>query len=386
MTILGLYRVMSLSAGLGLISAHVALATSPIQQLTDTPASNIRPAWSPDGRRVAFQSNRTGTYQVYIVDVDGSNESRIGAADTDDRHPAWSPDGSLIAIDSGREGLREIWTIDVASGARTQVTRLGAVASFPSWGPDGTISFYLYRDGVLDIWLVGSDGSNPRRLTTGLASEQNNQCTFACHSATWSPDGRRLAYAAADQAQVWTMRASDGGDPVRVSSDGDGGRSHFPEYLADGRLTYVTEHVTPGRSWTDVWAIGPGGPESRDAVLKDVQAQGPFEFSSDGQWMLFSSPRSGNFDIFLVPLTPEGKEALKVQSANADPAPALAARESGQTAAATRAPAASRRTIPTSALPPTASLFLAGVAGIGALWLAVEIAIRIGRSRRSNGS
>jgi Tol biopolymer transport system component len=311
------------------------------------------------------------------VDVDGSNEGRIGAADTDDRHPAWSPDGSLVAVDSGREALREIWTIDVATGARIQVTRLGAVASFPSWGPNGTISFYLYRGGVLDLWSVGSDGSDPRPLTNGLASEQNNQCTFACHAAAWSPDGGRLAYATADQAQVWTMRSSDGGDPVRVSSDQDGGRSHFPEYLADGRLTYVTEHVTPGRSWTDVWAVRPGGAEPREAVLKDVQAQGPFEFSPDGQRMLFSSPRSGNFDIFLVPLTSQGKEALKVQSADAELAPALAARASGQ--------AASRGTAPASGSPLSASLFLVGVAGIGALWLAVEIAIRVSRSRRSNG-
>jgi Tol biopolymer transport system component len=384
-TTLNLFRVISLATCLALASAHVALATAPIQQLTDDPASDLRPAWSPDGKRIAFQSNRNGTYQVYLVDPDGSNERPISTADSDDRHPAWSPDGSLIAVDSGGETLREIWMIDVATGARTQVTRLAAIASFPSWGPNGTISFYLYRDGVLDLWSVGSDGTNPRPLTNGLASEQNNQCTFACHAAAWSPDGGRLAYATADQAQVWTMRASDGGDPVRVSSDGDGGRSHFPAYLPDGRLMYVTEHVTPGRSWTDVWAVWPGGPEPREAVLRDVPAQGPFEFSSDGQRMLFSSPRSGNFDIFLVPLTPEGKAALKVQSADAEPAPALGARLPGQEAE-TRAPASSRGSTPAGGSPLSASVFLLGLAGIGVLWLAVEIGLRVrGGSKRSNG-
>src|SRR5437870_5193815 len=98
-----------------------------------------------------------------------------------------------------------------------QLTNDGASDIRPVWSPAGTrLSFYVYRNGTLDLWSVGVDGSNARPLTNGLASEQKNQCTFACHVAPWSPDGSRLAYSTAGQAEVWTMRASDGSDAVRV--------------------------------------------------------------------------------------------------------------------------------------------------------------------------
>src|SRR5215207_9265987 len=107
MTVVRLFRGVALVACLGLASAHVALSASPIQQLTNDTASDVRPVWSPDGKRIAFQSNRTRLYQVYVMDADGSNEQRLSTADADDRHPAWSPDGTTIAVDSGTEALRE---------------------------------------------------------------------------------------------------------------------------------------------------------------------------------------------------------------------------------------------------------------------------------------
>jgi len=331
-----LFRAVVFVACLGLASGNIALSASPIQQLTDDRASDIRAVWSADGTRVAFQTNRSKLYQVYIMDADGSNERRLTEGDVDDRHPSFSPDGRRVAVDSGTDATREIWTIDVDTGARTQVTQLGAISTFPSWSPDGArLSFYTYRNGVLDLWSVGLDGSSPRRLTNGLASEQKNQCTFACHAAPWSPDGTRLAYSTAGQGEVWTMLAADGSDPVRVSPSSDAGSSHFPVYLADGRLLYVTEHVTPGQAWTDVWAVRPGTGEPREALMQDVQAQGPFEFSSDGEWLLFSSPRGGNFDVYRVPLTPDGKDAMKIRSGDTEPAAGLAAR--AHEAAAARA-------------------------------------------------
>ena len=130
--------------------------------------------------------------------------------------------------------------------------------SFPSWSPDGSrLSFYVYQKATLELWTVNKDGSKPVQMTQGLASEAKSQCTFACHGAAWSQDGARLAYADGDQKNVFTMRSDDGSDQVKVSVDDPSGRSHFPVYLADGRLAYVTEHINPGQSWTDVWAVRP---------------------------------------------------------------------------------------------------------------------------------
>src|SRR5438309_10311630 len=130
------FRALYLAALLALVTAYVSEAASPIRQLTNTTASNIRPAWSPDGKRIAFQSNRDGPYHIYVMDADGSNGRQLTSGDADDRHPAWSPDGKLIAIDSGDQVTREIYVVDASSRQRTQITRLGGIASFPSWSPD----------------------------------------------------------------------------------------------------------------------------------------------------------------------------------------------------------------------------------------------------------
>src|SRR6202022_1908398 len=79
----------------------------------------------------------------------------------------------------------------------TQITNLDAFASFPSFSPDGSrLSFYVYQKGSLELWTVNKDGSKAVQMTQGLASENKSQCTFACHMASWSPDGcRRRSHA-----------------------------------------------------------------------------------------------------------------------------------------------------------------------------------------------
>jgi Tol biopolymer transport system component len=313
-----LFRAVCLAAFLALITAYVSSAASPIRQLTNTTAANVRPAYSPDGKRIAFQSNRDGPYQIFVMDADGGNVTQLTSGDADNRHPAWSPDGRLIAIDSGTDAVREIWTIEVSSKRRTQVTNLGAIASFPSFSPDGKgLSFYVYQTSSMDLWLTAADGrGTPARLTRNLASVDNNQCTFACHAAAWSRDGSRLALSDGDSSRVIIISAS-GGTPTPISPPDE--RSHFPIYLADGRIIYVTEHVTIDQSWTDLWAVTPDRGTDRTEIATQVQLQGPFEFSADARQLLFSSPRSGNFEIYAVTLDAEGKAALATKPQRISP-------------------------------------------------------------------
>jgi Tol biopolymer transport system component len=310
-------RVLFVALAVTLLTAHVsAVAASPIRQLTDSTATNVRPALSADGKSIAFQSNRDGPYHIFVMNADGSNLRQLTSGDDrDDRHPSWSPDGKLIAFDSGDALNREIWIVDVASKNRTQVTKLGMITQFPSFSPDGrTIAFFNYTRGTMDLWTVGIDGNNAAAVTKQLAAESNNQCTFACHAARWSPDGSRIALSDGNNARVLLMASLTSTSLTPISPVEE--KSHFPVFLADGRIVYVSEHVTLDQSYTVLWIVDPNNTTSARIQLADnIQAQGPFELNKDGTELLFSSPRSGNFEIYAVTLDAAGKAALQQKTA-----------------------------------------------------------------------
>jgi Tol biopolymer transport system component len=364
---LALFRATCLAVFIALLTAYVSEAASPIRQLTSTTAQNFRPALSPDGNRIAFQSDRDGRSHIYVMDSDGGNVMQITRGDSDDRHPSWSPDGRSLAIDSGSDLHREIWTVDVSSKRRTQITRLGAIASFPSWSPNGKrITFYVYESAamVTDLWLTTPDGSSPTRLTRQLASVANNQCTSACHAASWSPDSSRIALSDGDLSRVIIISAL-GGLPTPISPSGE--HSHFPIFLPDGRIVYVTEHVSIDQSWTDIWAIDPDRSSMRAEIATQVQLQGPFEFSADAGRLLFASPRSGNFEIYSVTLDEAGKAALAIRPQRISPAmPATAGRDAG------------------FGLPATAEPYLLGFGLLALLAAGVEGAMRARRRSRTD--
>ncbi len=308
--------------------------TPGIIQLTDDQAINVRPAWSPDNRMIAFQSNRdsTNAYHIFVMNADGSNQRQLTKGERDDRHPVWMPDGKSILFDSDDGKVEEIWMVNVADGGEKQITHLGAEANFASPSPDGQqISFFLFKNQVLDLWTAHIDGSDAKPLTKELASAQNNQCTFACHQAAWSPNGQTLAYTQGDHDSVWTIH-SDGSDAQSVVSNDD--RNHFPWFMPDGRLGYITEHVSPAQSWTDAWLYDPKTDSQPTLMLGQMSPQGPFEWSSDYKKVLFHSPRSGSFEIYMVDLTaPDGLAALQGKSvplghAAAPPNPAPASSSS----------------------------------------------------------
>src|SRR5207245_6606320 len=106
MTRMLLVRVLCLAACVAFVSGGTTVGASPIRQLTQTSASNLRPVWSPDGKRIAFQTNRDGPYHIYVMDADGGNVSQLTNRDSVDRDPPWRPDGKLLAVDSGDTATR----------------------------------------------------------------------------------------------------------------------------------------------------------------------------------------------------------------------------------------------------------------------------------------
>lgn len=179
-------------------------------------AEDRDPAWSPDGGRIAFSSDRDGIMEVYVLTVDGSTRP-VRITHDGGRQPAWSPDGQRIAFTSERDGNQEIYLTNQDGTDPVRLTTSAAADFDPVWSPDGTqIAFASERDGNAEIYLMNSDGTRPRRVTDDPAPDD---------SPDWSPDGLRLAFARTwcDGAvtctpTVFVLNVASPGDPQAIAS------------------------------------------------------------------------------------------------------------------------------------------------------------------------
>jgi Tol biopolymer transport system component len=195
----------------------VSADRSRLTRLTNHPAWDADPAWSPDGERIAFRSNRHGNWEIYVMNADGSAVSRLTNNPAFDAEPAWSPDGTRIAFSSdrfvSRSGVR-VTGIYIMNADGSAVTAPIAPGGYfhPDWSPDGqTITFHSMRDGAPvypthDIWAMNVDGSRLTRLT--------NVDGFDGYAA-WSPDGGQIAFNRGNA--IYVMNA-DGSAAKRLSA------------------------------------------------------------------------------------------------------------------------------------------------------------------------
>ena len=150
------------------------------QNLTNNPLNDRGPSWSPDGKQIAFASRRDGhfenelaiTYEIYVMDADGGNQQRLTENRKNDWEPSWSPDGKRIAFQSDRKGdLQnfETYVMDADGGNPQRLTENRVHDKEPSWSPDGErIAFWSYRPGHFqsaEIYVMDADGDNLQNLS-----------------------------------------------------------------------------------------------------------------------------------------------------------------------------------------------------------------------------
>ncbi len=282
-----------------------------ITQLTHDPGNALHPAWSPDNRLIAFESNRDGPFHIYVMNADGSGARALTRGENDTRRPVWTPDGKSILYDLFDGVHQDIWSVNPADGSRKQLTRVDGLADFATVSPDGQqLVFYLYKDMTLNLWTARADGTGAKPLTSDLADARRLQPTMSWHQAAWSLDSQWLAYTGGNGISIWIMRR-DGSEARSIIDDGE--TNHFPRFLADGRLAYVTEYVPPkyGAAWTNLWTCELKSGQ-RTPVYQFMSMQEPVAWNSDLSKLAFASPRNGHFDIYLIDVNaPGGLEALR---------------------------------------------------------------------------
>jgi predicted Ser/Thr protein kinase len=196
-------------------------ATKNLRQLTGLTGkqgNNTWPAWSPKGDRIAFNSDRGGKVQVYVMNADGSDPVRLTKQPVPERDPAWSPDGKQIAFAVDGKGGWGIYLADVAGKLPPKEVHhigQGPVAGYsPAWAPDGRkLAFAAPAAGKADLQIHVLDlDHNTTKPFTNLQGDSTNPA--------WAPDGAMIAFRHAGEKEVLYVMRADGTGPLRELAAG----------------------------------------------------------------------------------------------------------------------------------------------------------------------
>ena len=188
--------------------------------------SNLSPAWSGDGTKLAFSSSRSGDPEIWVADSGGGNLRKLTSFHGPDVSPTWNPrTNAQIAWVSGRTGLPQIYTMD-ADGANIQRMTDGGYAISPSWSPNGQFLAFSWNrkygpgaPGGQDIYVMDIASKRWIQLTHDAGTND---------FPSWSPDGRHLVFerASGSHAEIWTMLA-DGTEQHELTHSG---KNYMPNW------------------------------------------------------------------------------------------------------------------------------------------------------------
>jgi len=324
-----------------------------------------QPDWSPDGNRIAFQSNRNGLIHIWVVNRDGSGAREVTTGDFEDREPTWSPDGKRIAFSSDRSGVYAIWDLDLDTGAMRQITKNSANEFAPSWSPQGDeIAFVSTRQPTPGIYAIHPDGAN-ERLVAAVPGASTGFGRVNVGAPAWSLDGKKVLYTTIANQQatlmlndqkvvtgedIFPFRAqwvspteflyvADGKIKRRSLTSNSASAVEFTANLRVRQANYTRnrrdfDSLAPRRALGivrpvispngkqvafvavgDLWLMNIGSKPER--LTNDASAKTDPAWSPDGSRLVYTSDRSGSFNLWLRDLK-GGRERQVTDMANAE--------------------------------------------------------------------
>jgi TolB protein len=239
---------------------------------------------------LTFVSKRGGNSEIFVMDADGGNQRAATANGSINNFPSWSPSGDAIIYTSYRSENRPMLFVSTrGSGKPGRI--LSKFSNMPQYRavfhPGGReLAVVMSTTESTEIFRVGLDGKNPRRLTENRSIDV---------SPSWSPDGRKLAFVSdrSGSPQIYLMDA-DGSNVRRLTFDGNYNTN--PAWSPDGR--WIAYQGRVGGQF-DIWLIDPEGSVNLPLVTHPRNDESPC-WSPDSRKIVFSSTRRGSADIYLI--------------------------------------------------------------------------------------
>ena len=261
-------------------------------RLISSTRDDYNPQYSPDGKRIAFTSSRTGTYGIWLSDADGSNAAPLfvkeGAHSGTSR---WSPDGRRIAFDSNPEGQQDIYVISARGGNPIRLTTHPVDDQVPSWSQDGEwMYFHSLRSGRSQVWKVSVGGGEPIQVTQdgGLVAFESTDGEFVYYTK-----GDDLA-----RASLWKVPVG-GGEETQVLES-----VHTPNFSVTPQGIYFIQAPDtdePGRSFLIRFFDFATGRATRiNSLPPGVGAYLGLTVSPDGRSILYTQVDQSQSDLMLV--------------------------------------------------------------------------------------
>lgn len=286
---------------------------SNLRALTSNTDSNRFPVWSPDGSRLLFGRNHLPAsdnnwmegWGLNVMRADGSQDTQLFPKVVAKAARVWSPDGTRIAFESNRDGDRELYVVRADGTGLTRLTISPGDDGSPAWSPDGgKIAFVSSRDGDKEIYVVPAQGGQARRLTNHPGDDED---------PTWSPDGASIALISADKGQDQiAVMAADGSHLSRITADPTA--KHLPHWSPNGQMILFQSVRGDNYDLERVEKNGAGRLRLTTAPGYDGQAG----FSPDGRWVVMVSDGPGTVD-------PSRASSVYIVSVDGGPARLVAA-------------------------------------------------------------
>lgn len=251
--------------------------------------------WSPDGKRFVWSSYRGSTQNLWISSAEGGQPRRLTGSTQESMNPQWSPSGDVIVFRRYGDDNMALWAISPEGGDERRLTKSGLRYEIPIWSPDGTRLVAVARNGrdePMGIWMIDVEGNETQLVADGDFH----------YSPAWAPDGKSVFFQSnrLGQPGIWQVDVNTR-ELKRALGDGIG-YDAFAVAGEGSEIVYQRGKYTGGQFFYDV----------ETGARSPVSLGGAIRVSADGRWAAYQSYRSGNQDIWALPLDKSDGEPVQI--------------------------------------------------------------------------